>query len=140
MAAPKNMIGLGKKPETSAVLEKSSPAKEYYPSLHVSDVKELDSLPKGKFYFIGCGKVVASSTSERGGKSTSSHEIEVSEIKPISKDQYAEEGEDEKEGLDGALNKVADAKSKAADDEEDSQDSGADEEAEGEPADDSEEE
>lgn len=96
-----------------------------YPTVYVSDIDGLDTLPDGEFTFKGTGKVVSITESTRNGKYHCSCEIEIQDITPDSTKQKP--GKSTEESLDDALDTVA---KKKADDAEDMADDGADEDTE----------
>ena len=76
-------LDLGKSPNlTKEVAAPSKKGKKevYYPSIHLSDIEGLESLPEGEFEFEGVGRVISKTISERGGKKTCSCEIEIKSI------------------------------------------------------------
>lgn len=119
-AKPKGMIDLGKS-YGGEVSAKTADYKDRvsYPSLNLSDVKALDDLPDGEFYFVACGKVTAHSESEMDGKTHCSCTIEVRSIKPIS----AKEAGAAPSTLEDALDEIAEGKDEPADEAPDEDDS-----------------
>jgi len=106
-------INLGTAPQESEIrpATPSDKPKTRFPSMRVTGKKELDDLPEGHFHFIGKGKVVHRSSTQREGEPESvSHEIEVHSMKPIKKPDGAAKN------LDEQMNKVAKKKMGASDD------------------------
>lgn len=106
-------INLGTAPQESEMKPAmaSDKPKTRYPSMRVTGKKELDSLPEGHFHFIGKGKVVHRSSTQREGEPESvSHEIEVHSMKPIKKQN------EPAKNLDEQMTKVAKKKMGADDD------------------------
>lgn len=109
----KAKIHLGRKSSPNEIKPsgpKDSP-KEFFPSFHVSGVKELHDLPDGKFHFKGTGKVVSKTHSTRDGQDNYSHEIEVHSIEPHGSAEEEPESESDA-GLEAELTKIESKKSK----------------------------
>ena len=114
------IIDLGKTPEPVKTPEapskqaKSAKPKAYYPTIYLSGVSGLESLPEGEFEFEGIGRVVSKTVNTKDGKKTCSCEIEIKSIE-------CEECEVEDETIEDAFDKVA-AKKSAKPDKEDEED------------------
>lgn len=110
--ASKGFMDLGKKYSPMATVE-AKPKKEpkiHYPSCYVSDVEGLD-VEDGDDVVLK-GKVTSCTTTSRDGKTSYSCEIEVNGLKVDGKSLKADSGA----GLDSALDKIEEKKSKVQDD------------------------